>query len=607
MLVHTESRTSDLVRRGFADEAEVDAFIETLGRFERGEIEPDAWRTFRLVHGVYGQRQEGVQMVRVKVPQGVLLARQLEAIAEVSERYSRGFAHVTTRQNIQLHFVRSDDLEVLLGTLADAGLTTREACGNSVRNIVGCPWSGISGSEVFDTGPYADALTRHLLRHPLSSNLPRKFKIAWEGCAEDHVALGIHDIGFQARQKGGRRGFRVTLGGGTATLCRTGQELVSFLPAADVLRVSEAVVRVFSMHGDYAHRQRNRLKFLIREMGWDAFQAEVEQQLAALRSSGEASLPFDPEAPPEAPLPLWRQRPEPAEELADWATRLEPRGPGIVPPVPSAAPEARFDEWRRTNVRPQKQDGYAAVTIRLILGDLTAGQLRVLAHLAEAFGSGEVRTSVDQNFILPWVHTGALAELFGRLSVTGLGRSGAGTAADVTSCPGAESCRLAVTQSRGLGAELTEFLDGRPDLVEAAADLSIKVSGCPNGCGQHHVAGIGFQGGMRKVAGQPVPQYFLLLGGGTDTREAQFGRLSVKIPVRRVSQALERVLVAAQAERDPDESTLDFLRRTPRERWKALLADLEELTPQTLAPEDLVDLGESRAYKHEVMDGECSS
>ncbi|HVI95103.1 MAG TPA: hypothetical protein VM753_13915, partial [Anaeromyxobacter sp.] len=290
-------------RPSFADAREIDAFVETLGRFERREIDADQWRAYRVARGAYGQRQEGVHMLRVKVPQGVLDAAQLRAIADAAARWSRGYGHVTTRQNVQLHFLRPADLEPAMRRLAEAGVTTSGAGGNAVRNVVACPLAGVSADELFDPTPYAEAMTRHFLRHPLGDALPRKFKIAFEGCAHDHVATPIQDLGFRARVRDEdgvpRRGFAVTVAGGTSSLCTSGSALVDFLPAGDVLALAEAVVRVFHARGDRLNKQRNRLKFLVRELGFDAFRALVEAELARVRASGAPRLPFDPERPPE--------------------------------------------------------------------------------------------------------------------------------------------------------------------------------------------------------------------------------------------------------------------------------------------------------------------
>jgi sulfite reductase beta subunit-like hemoprotein len=262
--------------RSFSEPSDLDAFVETLGKFERGEISAEAWRQFRLLSGTYGQRQAEVHMQRVKIPQGLLSAVQLEALADVAEQHSRGFGHVTTRQNVQLHFVTTHGAEAAMRRMAEAGITTKEACGNSVRNVTACPLAGVAPGEAFDVTPYAEAFTRHFLRHPLSSSLPRKFKVAFEGCPQDHAAAAIHDIGFFARRApDGRRGFLVRVGGGTATVPVSAQLLAEFLPAGDTLELSEAIIRVFHRLGDRVHRHANRMKFLIKKLGFGAFRSQV--------------------------------------------------------------------------------------------------------------------------------------------------------------------------------------------------------------------------------------------------------------------------------------------------------------------------------------------
>jgi sulfite reductase (NADPH) hemoprotein beta-component len=602
-------------RLSFADRAEIDEFVATLEKYERGELTPDEWRAFRLVRGTYGQRQAGdVQMLRVKVPQGVLDGPQLRALADVAERHSRGFAHVTTRQNLQFHFLKLHEVEPAMRRLAEAGLTTREACGNSVRNVTACPYAGVAADEAFDVTPYAEALTRHLLRHPMSSSLPRKFKIAFEGCPQDHAAAAVNDIGWYARVSGAngaaRRGFRVTVGGGTSILCRSGHELYDFLPAGDLLAVAEAVVRVFHRLGDYRHKQRNRMKFLIRELGFPAWRAEFERALAEVRAEGAPGLPFDPERPPEETAPGWaRPRPPAIRDVTSRTAAAQVRGPGIVPEPVRALPvlDGDYGRWLASNVRPQKQDGYAIVVVTAPLGDATAAQLRVLADLAAAYGDGTVRTTHDQDLLLRWVRRADVPELYRRLAAAGLGLPGAGTLADVTSCPGAEACRLAVTQSRGLGRALGERLRQRPDLVDAVPGLRIKISGCPNGCGQHHVAGIGFQGSVRRLGGRVIPQYFVLLGGGIDGGGARFGRLAAKLPARRVGEAVERLVALYTAQRDPGESPEAYFRRVELSEVKAALSELEAITPQDALPEDYVDIGDDAEFVVEAMEGECSA
>jgi sulfite reductase beta subunit-like hemoprotein len=600
-------------RLSFANEAEIDEFVEMLGRFERGELSPEQWRAYRLVRGTYGQRQPGdVHMLRVKIPQGILTGPQLAALAEIAERYSRGFGHITTRQNMQFHFVKLHDVEPALRRLAEVGLTTREACGNSVRNITACPYAGVAPDELFDVTPYAEAMTRYFLRHPLSSSLPRKFKIAFEGCPEDHARTAINDIGWTARidPLSGRKGFRVTVGGGTSILCNSGHLLYEFVPAEAILNVAEAIVRVFHRLGDRQHKQRNRMKFLIRSLGWEGWRQQVEAARAEFEASGGAQLPFDPQQPPGEEAPDWPRPPAPSMEdvrVRVEATRLS--GPGIRPEVRPRLPvmDEELVRWLATNVRPQKQPGYALVTATVPLGDLTATQMRVLADLALAYSDGSVRVTHDQDLLFRWVPTTELAELYRRLAAAGLGLAGAGTIEDVTSCPGAESCRLAVTQSRGLGRVLEQHLRARPDLVALGEALSIKISGCPNGCGQHHIAAIGFQGSVRKLGSRVVPQYFVLVGGGVVDGGATFGRVVAKIPARRSPEAVERLVRLYAAERRDGEDGVAFFQRVGPERVRALLADLERLTLEEAVPADFIDLGEEAEFKPEVLDGECAA
>jgi sulfite reductase beta subunit-like hemoprotein len=643
-----DPRTLGRARLTFASEPEIDEFVATLERFERGELTPDEWRAFRLIRGTYGQRQTGdAQMLRVKVPQGIATAAQLLALAEVGEAYSRGFGHITTRENVQFHFVRLHDVEPAMRALAEAGLTTREACGNSVRNITTCAYAGVARDETFDVTPYAEALTRYLLRHPLSSTLPRKFKIAFEGCAEDHVATAINDLGWRAavrmrttgrgpaaafarearfgeprrslgqRREAGRhgttveRGFRVTAGGGTAIDCRSGQVLFAFLPAGDILNVAEAILRVFHRLGDREHRQRNRMKFLIKALGWDRWRAEVDQALAEVRAEGGARLPFDPDRPPAEAAPDWpRPSPPSIEDIARRAASTRLGGPGLHPDGGRSNDRPLQDRdlarWLETNVRAQKQDGYLTATVTLPLGDVTGAQLRTLADLSLAYGDGTVRFTHEQNVALRWIPGPVVSDLYNRLAAAGLGLPDAGTIADITSCPGAESCRLAVTQSRGLGRLLGDHLRAHPPLVAAAPDLKIKISGCPNGCGQHHIAGLGFQGSVRKLGDKAVPQYFVMVGGALHSGGASFARLAAKVPVRRLQEVVTRLMGLYQAERSPGETATAFFCRIDVARVKATLADLERLTAADVVPSDFVDLGEEREFTPEVMEGECA-
>jgi sulfite reductase (NADPH) hemoprotein beta-component len=492
--------------------------------------------------------------------------------------------------------------------LAEAGLTTREACGNSVRNITACAFAGVSRDEVFDVMPYAEALTRYLLRHPLSSKLPRKFKIGFEGCAEDHTKVAINDLGFRATaSEDGARGFRVTVAGGTAILCRSGAVLHDFIATGEIYDVADAVMRVFAEFGDYKHKQRNRLKFLVKSLGWDRFLDEYHRALDVVRSEPRRERPFNPDTAPLDSPPDWPAPPAP--DLAAIESRVasaQLRGTGTRPSLLPVTNDSE-QRWLRTNVQPQKQRGYAVAIVTIPLGDLTAPQFRVLGDLAATYSDGTVRVTVEQNLILRWVGTDRLHEFYRALEAARLNYSGHGTIADVVSCPGAETCRIAVTQSRGLGHLLGEHLRANPDVAAAAGAGDIKISGCPNGCGQHHIAAIGFQGSIRKLGPRSVPQYFVMVGGGVGPDGAAFARIAAKIPARRAPEAVDRLVDLYQVERRDGERLADFLRRADVSRVKDVLADLEPLTEADARPEDFIDLAEEEEFAPVVLDGECSA
>src|SRR5262245_7981358 len=609
MAVADDSKTLGRARLDFADERDIDEFVDVLGKYERGEISPEAWRRFRLVRGTYGQRQDNVQMLRIKIPQGIVSASQMRAMAGVAARYSRGFCHVTTRQNIQYHFVLLSVVEDVMRELAAEGMTTREACGNSVRNITGCPYAGTSESEIFDVTPYAEAMTRYFLRHPLSGVLPRKFKIAFEGCVEDHALASIHDIGWRARIVDGKKGFRVTVAGGTSILPVSGYVLYDFLPVEEMFNVAEAVVRVFHRFGDYKHPQRNRMKFVVKALGWEGYRARFEECLDEFRKDGGARLQFDPDTVRSETAPDWAPADAPTLQAVAAAASTPVNGPGIMPntvrlqPLPDA-----FVRWMRSNVSKQRQQGYYHVTCRLPLGDFTSGQMRVLADLSEAYGDGSMRLTVEQNVLFRWVTRESIEPFYQRLAAAGLAAPDAGRLSDVVSCPGAESCRLAVTQSRGLGRALTEHLSARPELVDLVPSGHIKISGCPNGCGQHHIASIGFQGSVRKLGPRAVPQYFVLVGGGcTDEGTAHFGKVVSKVPVHRLTDALDRLLDLYRNKREGNEELGAFFRRVPPSMATDALKDLSQLLPNEATDQDFIDLAETQAFTPEVMDGECSA
>ena len=570
-------------RLGFARHEDVDLFVERLDAFERGELSADDWRGFRLLNGVYGQRQDGVMMIRAKLPAGIATPAQLRALADIADTHGGGKGHVTTRQNVQYHFVPTADVESALRTLADAGITTKEACGHSVRNWTCCPFAGVAAGEPFDPTPYVEALARHLLRGPYSSTLPRKLKPSLGGCCgTDCSQAFINDLGFLARTRDGEPGFRLLAGGGLSTLRRSALVVDEFVPAADLLNAADAVVRVFHRIGNRHNRAKARLKWAIDKIGAAAFIAEVAAERALIAAEGGTALEL-PAQPPPPPV----------------------RRPAL--PQATAADDG-YAAWAADSVRPQKQPGFAAVVIRLVLGDITGAQLRALADLAVHHGEGEVRTTNEQNLVLRWVPTAKLPALHRALAAIGLAKAGANTLADVTSCPGASSCKLAVTHSRGLASVLTEVLDARPDLVAAATGLDIKVSGCPHGCGQHYIAGIGFQGGMRKVAGRPAPQYLVYVGGGIGAAGASFGRLVGKVPARKVAAALEKLLdLYVSLARGSGRTGPAVWEGASTETLRATLGTSTELADADATPEDFIDLGTTAPFEVASAEGECAA
>ncbi len=565
-----------------------------LEAYERGEMRPDDFKTFRLGRGIYGQRQDDVQMIRVKIPQGVLDGAHLRALAAVGRDHSRGFGHVTTRQNVQFHFVKMAVVPEALRILEAVGLTTREAGGNTVRNVTACPMAGICATEPFDVTPYGEAVTRFFLRNPICQALPRKFKIAFSGCPTDCAMGAMHDIGVIARTRevDGRReiGFKVVIGGGLAVSPQNAWVLHEFLPPERLLPVCEAVVRVFDRTGNRKNRGQARLKYAIRKLGWEAFKAEIEKEAQGIPATRD----------PEVEKYLEDGRPERPDASEDLHARV------------TSAGSTAFRAWAATNTRPQRQRGYSMAFVTLPLGDVTSTQMEAIADLIETYGNGTARTAQDQNLLLRWVRSEDLPALHARLAAIGLGSGEAGRLLDPTSCPGAESCKIAVTGSRELALAVKRTLDaevnnGGRELVAAAADLRIKISGCLNSCGQHHVAGLGFHGAARNLGGRLVPAYQLFLGGSVDGEGAHFGRRSVKIPARRVPEAITRLLALFRDERGPDETALAFFKRVAPERVEAAVADLVTFNPADLAPEDYMDLGSSEPFRFEIGEGECAT
>jgi len=563
----------------FSDPRDVDEFVDVLAQYERGDLTAEQFRAFRLLRGVYGQRQEGTQMIRVKIPFGRLDSRGLEALAEVGETYSRGFGHVTTRQNVQFHFVKMTDVEALMRRLDEAGLTTRDACGNSVRAVTACEVAEVCGSAPFDVSPYAEAVTRQFLGHPLASSLPRKFKIAFSGCASDCAKAAIHDLGFIAKVENGEPGFRVVAAGGLSSSPQDALVLHEFVRAGEIGRVGEAILRIFHRLGNRENRQRARLKYVRKKLGEQGFRdtyAEVRAEVDA-EAAAELALPPPANRAPSGPLTLENAPPKDGAYLA----------------------------WRSTAIIDQKQEGYVAAYVRLRLGDTTSEEMRALGRIADELGDGTVRLTIDQNILLPWVDKRSVGALYARLSAAGLARRDLHTVRDVTSCQGADTCNLAVTSSRAVASAITARLeaDGLGAEGDAAKTL-IKISGCPNSCGQHHIADLGFHGGAKNTGDGAVPVYQLHLGGGVDPRGARFGRQVVKIIARRVPEAVVRLLRYYEAERTHGESPATFFERVD---GKKVVAALGDVVTAVAGPDERTDVGESAGFLIHSGEGECAA
>ncbi|HEY1585835.1 MAG TPA: nitrite/sulfite reductase [Polyangia bacterium] len=571
----------------FSSPADIDDFVDHLRRFETGELTPDQFKVYRLTRGTYGQRQMGVNMLRVKIPQGVLAAAQVECLADIGDEYSRGFGHVTTRQNVQFHFVPLARVAEAMTKLDEVGLTMREACGGTVRNVTACALAGVCSGASFDVTPYGQAVTRHFLRNPICQSLPRKFKIALSGCGDDCAQGAINDVAILARVRDSERGFEIRVGGGLSTSPEDAHPLESFVPADRLLPVLEAVVRVFDRTGNRQNKSRARLKYVIRKIGLDGFRKEYEAELAKIDADGRGSIAIDVSN----------------EVRPDAVLRLRA-------PVRQNAAEDGFERFYGSNCLKQRQSGYYAVIARLERGDITSAQLRGVARLARQFSDGTVRLSNEQNLLFRFVPEASLTALHAELVALGLGRAGARTIHDVTSCPGSDTCNLAVTRSRELTTAVEEKLaaatGAAAEAVKAAESLDIKISGCPNSCGQHHIAALGFHGTMRRVGGVAVPEYQLHLGGGIGREGATFGRQIVKLPARRVPDAVLRLLELYKNERTEGEAPLAYFRRVEPETVKRAVADLAAFDAATATAEDWLDHGDDQPFKVAIGQGECA-
>ncbi|MFO0552679.1 MAG: nitrite/sulfite reductase [Polyangiaceae bacterium] len=594
---------------------EIDIFETQIELRKKGKIEEKLFAETRLRRGVYGQRYDNGQrhdghamrdirypsgdltkgpmtlwdapgMQRIKLPFGAVTARQLEVMAECAEEYSDGILHVTTRQDIQLHFVHIDDTPDLMRRLAAVGVTTREACGNSVRNITACPYAGVCNDESFDVAPYAHAATYFLMGHDDTQDFGRKFKIAFSGCADHACGLvSFHDLGCVAKVQIGpdgerRRGFQVVVGGGLGSVPHAAKVLADFVPEDELLPTMQAVARLFSRMGERENRARARLKFVIKKVGIDEFSRLVREEREKLRDD-----------------PRWRQ-----------LDRLAPEKPAFPPAPLKDASTGAFAAWRRSNVRPQAQTGYVVATVTLPLGDLTSDQARSLASLSRRFTGDTMRTTVEQNLVFRWLPEASLPALYSELAAIGLAEGGASTITDITSCPGTDTCKLGISSSRGLAGELRKRLTVLADELDPAARaLHIKTSGCFNSCGQHHVADIGFLGVSRNVGGRRVPHFQVVVGGEWEHNAGSFGLAIGAIPSKRVPDMVLRLSQRFVAERREGERFSAFIQRIGKKEVRAMVDSLAEVPAHEADPSFYSDWGDPREYSIGDMGvGECA-
>jgi sulfite reductase beta subunit-like hemoprotein/uncharacterized protein (UPF0332 family) len=595
---------------------EIDIFDAQIALRKQGKIEEKVFAETRLRRGAYGQRYDNGQrhdgiktqrlsysaltkgpdtffeapgMQRIKIPYGGMNPEQMIVLAELAEEYSDAICHITTRQDIQLHFISIDDTPDIFRRLAAVGITSREACGNSVRNITACPLAGVCNTEAFDVTPYAKALTFYLLGHRDIQDFGRKFKIAFSGCEDEACALvSMHDLGGYAATKvvDGKtiRGFKIFVGGGLGAVPHQAKLLDEFVPEEELLPLSRAIGRVFARLGEKKNRNRARLKFLVQKLGIDEFRRLVREE--------QRTMPDDP---------AWR-------EHFDRIPRFEEK-PGLKAVQLNGArrPEG-YDEWARTNLYQQRQSGYYVATVTCPLGDVTSDQMRALADIARRYAGGNARTTVEQNIVLRWIPHDKTVDLYKELVAIGLGDAGAGTIVDVVACPGTDTCKLGIASSRGLAGELRHRLAAKnATLDRAIQNLRIKVSGCFNSCGQHHVADIGFYGNSRNINGYTVPHFQVMLGGQWSHNGGSYALAMGSVPSRRIPDLIERLTGRYVAERIGEESFQSFCQRIGKQALKNIVNEFTAVPTHKDDPSFYSDWGDPREFTIGDMGvGECA-
>ena len=578
---------------------EADNFAKTVKLFRQGKYDEDSFRRFRLQHGAYGTRMTNdYAMVRIKLPAGEIYPHQIEKLSQLSEQYSIGSAHITTRESVQLHWVILEDVSEILRGLADVGMTSREACGNSVRNVMCSPMTGVCPDEEFDSTPYARATAKFFLRNPMSQNLPRKFKFTFT-CCEKHGMVRIVDVGLipQIREIDGttQKGFKIFLGGGLGNRSFVGHQLEDFTPEEDLLYTSIAVVKIFDRLGDRKNLARNRMRYLVNDMGWEKFQNLVLKERAVVRATQSVITQLDVDhTPDEIKRPI---------RVSDESGSGTPDG---------------YARWLKTNTETQKQSDYRTAYITLEAGDVTSSQLQSLADIIREFSAeGKARAGFVQNIALRYVHEDDLPRLYSKLLEIGLAKSGALTMTAPIGCSGTTSCNLALTNSHRLAKEIQrKFLELKLDEDDDLRDASIKISGCPNSCGQHGIATIGFFGGGARLGKDMYANYQMLLGGRSDG-DAMLGQICHRVPAKRVLPVILKIIELFKEHKKPDDTLKSWIHRvatnTEDSEIKTLNDVKKAIDPLTIPPtkeEDpdfYLDYGSDTSYHTKTGKGECAA
>lgn len=588
-------------------EKETENFANQVKSYRQEKISDDDFRRFRLQHGAYGSRlRPDYSMIRIKIPSGEITPKQLEKIADLSESFSIGSAHVSTRQNIQLHWVQLEDVSEVMRGLVEVGLTTREACGNTVRNVMCSHFSGVCSEEIFDATPYSKAIAKFFLRNPISQNLPRKFKINF-GCCDKHGLVRIADIGLIPAIQDGRRGFRIYLGGGLGAASFIGHLLEDFTPEEQLLSTCMATIRIFDRHGNRENMARNRMRYLVNEMGWEKFQKLILKERTILYMTTS-----------ESTRDLFSVH-QFSHNLISNSILNKMKSNHKLPIVTESLSidSSSYTRWLHTNTVEQKQQGYYTVFVTLGAGDITSNQLKSLATIIQDFSlEGVARNTPQQNFAIRYVHYTDLSKVYKKLHTTGLSNSGALTITSAVGCSGTTSCNLAITNSHRLAKEVqSKLLELGFDVDDSLRTSTIKISGCPNSCGQHEIATIGFFGGATRIGNTMAPVYTMLFGGRSD-KDSKLGKPVMRVPAKRVIEVIQKIVELYKQEKNSEPLDL-WLDHVVNGNGPATIKNLEDikthltpivqLPPSEESPTSYQDYGNDVKFIAKTARGECAA